>query len=251
MKNKYTDDDLLMALPDYARGEDVGNELEALIRKKIETDALFREEYDAMCRTFNFLSKAEFSEPPDHYFTNLQARINEKIPSTVRETWWERLSIVWKVLIPAIPVVIALMIFLLNRDDSRENIISLDTNKNTESVNPKSETAAKQNTPDSVLEKISESIDTSDETEASQKSQFNTETKKHFAQEKSEDTEQLVSSTLLESSLADNIEDNGNESIDETGLLLGTEETEQPVEEEFLELSPEDQSDILEILKNS
>ena len=123
MKNKYTDDDLLMALPDYAKGSDVGNELEALIRKKIETDASFREEYEAMSRTFNFLSKAEFSEPPDHYFINLQARINDRLPLSVKESWWERLSIGWKVLIPAIPVIIALMIFFFNREDSREKII--------------------------------------------------------------------------------------------------------------------------------
>ena len=251
MKNKYTDDDLLMALPDYARGADVGNELEELLRKKIETDASFKEEYEAMSRTFNFLSKAEFSEPPDHYFTNLQARINEKIPSTVKESWWERLSVGWKVLIPAIPVIIALMIFLFNRDDSQEKIIALDTGKKTESVNPQSETAVQQNTPDTILYKISDAIDTSDETKTHTSFQFNVETRKQFSQETRDDTEQLVSLTLQESSLADNIDDNGNESIDETGLLLGTEETEQPVEDEFLELSPEDQSEILEILKNS
>ncbi|MGB3018926.1 MAG: hypothetical protein WBC65_14045 [Ignavibacteria bacterium] len=251
MKNKYTDEDLLMALPDYVRGADVGNELEALLREKIETDASFKEEYEAMFKTFNFLSKAEFSEPPDHYFTNLQIRINDRIPSTNKESWWERLSIGWKVLIPAIPVIIALMIFFFNKDDRQEKIIALDTGKKMESVNPQSETAVQQNTPDTIFEKISDAIDTSDEAKTYTSSQFNVETKKHFSQENNIDTEQLVSTTLLESSLADNIEDNGNESIDETGLLLGTEETEQPVEDEFLELSPEDQSEILEILKNS
>jgi hypothetical protein len=251
MKNKYTDDDLLMALPDYARGADVGKELEALLGEKIKTDALFKEEYEAMCRTFSFLSKAEFSEPPDHYFTNLQARINDRIPSTVKESWWERLSIGWKVLIPAIPVIIALMIFLFNRDDRQEKIIALDTGKKTESISQQSETAGQQNTPDTIFDKISDAIDTSDETGNVQSSHYNVEPKKYFAQETSEDTEQLVPKTLQEISLADNIEDNGNESIDETGLLLGTEETEQPVEDEFLELSPEDQSEILEILKNS
>ncbi len=251
MNTKYTDEDLLMALPDFARGVKLDRELESMLKKKLDTDESFRNEYQDILKTFSFLSKAKFSEPPDHYFSNLSVRINEKIDSASKDSWWERLGLFWKILIPVLPVLIALMIFLLNKDDNPEKVLTLDTTTKTESPNQTANIPAE-------IPALSDSNEKESNTDVAYSEGFSNQTRRSFFElsdtdlfESTNGIDALVNNALQENSLADNIENNGSETADETDVLLGTEEVEESAVDEFFELSPEDQSEILEILKNS
>ncbi len=251
MNTKYTDEDLLMALPDFARGAELGSELEAMLRKKIESDDSFRSEYQDILKTFNFLSNAKFSEPPDHYFSNLPVRINERINPAPRESWWEKLGLFWKILIPVLPVLIALMIFLLNRDDGTEKLLTLDTATKTEIPNQTANIPSDNPVDSGINEPDSDSEPAVSEASSNETGSTSFKLSDSYFFESTDNIDDLLNKGLQENVLADNIEDNGNESIDETDVLLGTDEVEESALDEFFELSPEDQSEILEILKNS
>lgn len=250
MDTKYTDEDLLMALPDFARGAKLDSQLEAMLKKKLESDDSFQSEYQDILKTFNFLSKAKFSEPPDHYFSNLSVRINEKIDSTAKESWWEKLGLFWKIIIPVLPVLIALMIFLLNRDDSRDKLLTLDTTSKTEIPNQTANIPPDNPVDSGINEPDSDSDIAVSEALSNQTGSTSFKLSDSYFFE-STDNDDDPNNGLQNNVLADNIEDNGNESIDETDVLLGTDEVEESALDEFFELSPEDQSEILEILKNS
>ena len=251
MNTKYTDEDLLMALPDFARGAELDEELEALLRKKLDADDSFRNEYQNILKTFRFLSQAKFSEPPDHYFSNLSVKINERIETASGVSWWEKLGLFWKILIPVLPVLIVMLLYFFNREDNSNNMLTHDTTNKSEIPSQISSVPAE--TPavsDSDIQQLdSENANSKELLTKSENTYFKLSDTDFF--ENTNGTDALLNSSLPEISLADNIDNSESQTINETDVLLGTQEIEESVEDEFLELSPEEQSEILEILKNS
>jgi hypothetical protein len=250
MNNTFTDEDLLIALPDYISGAKMEDELKAQIARKIGADADFREQYEEMRSTFGFLARSKFSEPPANYFSNLSVRINDRLAPAEKLSFWDKLSLVWKILIPVMTVIIALMIFLLTRDDRKQDYIALDTGRKSETVKPQSSDLSKTEDTGNVIEKGAADIQKSDESTTGIESRRIDNVKRYSVQHGAFETSNS-NKTTRDVFVADNIDDYNSDTEDETNILLGTSEIEEPVEDEFLQLSPEDQEEILEILKNS
>lgn len=246
--NKYTDEELLHSLVDFADGKELEDGLKREIEKRIAIDESFRSQYDEIRKTLNFLSEAKFSEPPEHYFNNLPVRINERLYAPATGSFWERLAPVWKILIPAIPVIAALLIFLFTRDDRNEKTIAVDTGRKTVEETLKNDPPpAKTQTSDLEEEERPVETQTTDEPAVRKKQ---TSWRYEVDDYESGQTESNRSD-LFDNLVADNIDEEESGSQDESSILLNTAENEEPAEDEFMELTPEQQAEILNILKNS
>ena len=72
---------LMHNLPDYITGELHDDGLRKEITDQINSDPLFKAEYEDMKNSFAFLGEATLSDPPGFYFNNLLPNINQKIDS--------------------------------------------------------------------------------------------------------------------------------------------------------------------------
>ncbi len=62
MENNHFDE-LLYSLPDYISGELDDNNIKEQIEAKLLTDSFFREEYDSLKTTMNFIRRTELEAP--------------------------------------------------------------------------------------------------------------------------------------------------------------------------------------------
>lgn len=247
MKNKFTSEELIHSLPDFAAGAEIAEELRKAIEARLTEDESFRKELEMIRSTFSFLDTAEFTQAPEHYFNNLPARINEKLGSEKPLlTWWKSLSGFRKALLPALPVVIAILI-LLSGQWKRDPVLNVsDTSGiSKQKEPPKREAVLSENG------KEGNTVSAEDGTGEEDKGAPHAETPKSAVIRDMQSTEYVYSEQppASEQLVADNI---GSETeVTESDVLLGAEEAETLAEDEFLELTPDEQNEILEILKNS
>lgn len=248
-KRRYTEEELLFSLPDYVSGKLDDLQLKEAIGEKIGSDNTFKRQFEEVSRTLGFIQTSGFSEPPENYFASLSAKINSRISEPAAVSWWESIGLAWKILVPAVTVIALLMIFLLKTDDRKTKLTATDTSRNSE------ETITLQAPEKQVTPSESDLIDSSSgEDMATEKVQgqyhiSNDPQKSNYAIDEMAETVQ--STDRVEMLVADNLDEISSEDADESSVLLNTTEVEEPVEEEFLELTPEDQAEILKILKNS
>ena len=108
-------DELLYSLPDYITGELIDEDLKAQIEAKLLTDSSFREEFESLKSTMNFIRESELEAPSEVYFANLQANILSKVHKDEvpeRQSILSRLVGYWKVAIPALTVCVVLVIYM-------------------------------------------------------------------------------------------------------------------------------------------
>ena len=273
MKNKYSSDELRFSLPDYISGRIKDKGLSEEIEKMISSDPEFSKEASELKSTFNFLDNADHEKPPDFYFNSLSARINEKTGQRKEKelNFFEKYIFSRKLLIPLIPAVLVI-VFLIAKPDNNDNKIAVNTIP--ETIQP----AEKNNAPaeisrDGNFDKNIPEVIPENKTEVKYirgrnavkqrkiKTESNFENKKTETEETELKTESISEPDFTGSLLEDNIEDNDNADDDINSELTDDENIDEIIddeifddgnlENEFMELSPQDQKEILETLKES
>jgi len=294
MENKskdYSREDLMQSIPDLINGEisDIG--LSNAVRNLIETDNDFKNEYDEINKTLSFFTKAEFPEPPDNFFNNLPVRINERIkpniPLTENSGVFQYFPKVWKIIIPALTVILIAAFFLFRQENTdpvltkSENTSPVQERNNSTNSGSENQIEKKDNfftgsdkslTDPGITEK-----ETNSNTELNQKTK-NTNIRKHevisdqksnnlisdnttFENEnKSEDVSVYENNDtdiagtdfadIFDIDESNEIEDTGEIEIEESELL-NSGESDVNLQNEFRELSPSDQQEILNVLKET
>ncbi|MEO8446166.1 MAG: hypothetical protein ABI528_01655 [bacterium] len=261
MKTKYNMEDLVHSLPDYISDKISDDTLIKEIESEIENNSEFKCEYDDLKKTFSFLKTAELESPNENYFNNLSVKINQRIDNeNVAGSFWQRLSPVWKILLPAIPIIIAaLLLFNIFRNETTETRITGNEIKTTppvekkvEAVSPKeelrdnslaeNETQVKEspvNIGKSYKEKYTKSLLANKD--------LTTERSPEIGLRGSGVDLMSIAKNVNQNVLADNIESTDND--DE--MLYPSESDEETLEQDFYDLTPQQQKEILDDLKNT
>lgn len=245
MKKKYTNEELQFSLPDYIRGTLDDEELKVTIEDRLSHDKSFREQFEELSSTFRFLSDSRFSEPPDHYFSNLPAKINERISSAPLPSLWERLSFARKILIPVLPVILIFLV-LMYSEENRETFKSL-----TDTGAQHKETLLTDTFTKSQPDQSASDIAFADKEE---KIADNKNAQENIVKRSGRSDRSSAPRTHTEAIHTTNSEDvdfeySTSETYDETSILMGTSESYTEPEDEFMTLSQNEQSEILEALK--
>lgn len=122
MKNiqENTEDkiDLNHELPDYISGTLSNEKLRSDIEDRIGKDEAFRKEYESMRSAMNFLSSAELTSPDEVYFANLQSKILNKTSARESVPFYAKVLSYWKYLIPAVTVCIVILVYTSNMNNN-------------------------------------------------------------------------------------------------------------------------------------
>lgn len=257
MNTRYSKEELTHSLPDYITRSINDKDLVFEIELELELNPEFRNEHNELIKTFAFLESSELESPPETYFNNLPVKINARINEiNHEENFWGKLSLFWKILIPALPVII--ISFLLINSFEKENTVVSDIN--TEKT--KIEVAQKEsNNSNSSTDATKTEINSGQITEKPIQQIQDKEIKKRFKKytEKRTITNSETVNTNLLAENSDNVDENASEEIVEDILYTSdeedgddeSEEVDEVIESDFLELSPEQQKEILAILKDS
>lgn len=229
-KSDLNNEELLVLLPDFIAGRIEDKELTKRIENKISSSSEFREEYESLARTYSEIIDMKFSEPPEHYFTNLLPRINKRLEQESGAKRSFRLSYIFRYAIPAVSVVLVILIITLSDKNGNNDMLQ----KHHDSV------------PVNINENLNTEIDKS--TDAGQEvltvGTENTQTK----------DEKQVQNTVKNLTQKVNVQSNEN-----TGnlveLLSYTDEQEETDDDyfydpDFTELTQNEQAEILNKLEN-
>lgn len=258
MDTKYTIEDLKYNLPDYISKKIENIELVKEIENNLKVNPDLKKEYERLKATFNFLSGANFESPPESYFTNLPIKINQKLSENNKTiSLWEKLSIVWKILIPAIPMIILFAIIFNSFEDKDIKQNSNSEIKSSDITEKKHEITEEKN---QILEK--ERVIIEDKKSKDKIIQNNKTNKKINPSYKISKTKEKVKPSLDENKesevvdppnnlYADKIEDQDyTENEEDDNLFYSDEEELEILEDEFFNLTPEQQKEIIDNLKN-
>lgn len=224
-KNKYSFEDLKFSLPDYINNRIEDKELKEALDKELLTNFDLQNELEEIQNTLNFLGAAEFSNPGENYFNNLSVKINEKIDITLnKESWWEKLSLAWKILIPAVPAAILIVILLSNYpgSESQKNEIAKENSSEISKPGDNSETnmekVEKFDKTESLSENNKKNLISDDKTEFIQKLKKTTENKKIDSNYENDLRSDNVSDSDIFLKITNNLTDN-------TGIIQTDEKT--------------------------
>ncbi|MBK8554090.1 MAG: hypothetical protein IPL53_24795 [Ignavibacteria bacterium] len=130
MNTKYTKEDIIHSLPDYVSDNIEDSELIKEIENVINTDNEVKNEFIEISNTMNFLNSADLEHPGENYFNNLSVKINERIHENLNPgSILDRLSLLWKILIPAFSVLLISFLFLSNRNSDNTEFTKTDETK--------------------------------------------------------------------------------------------------------------------------
>jgi len=259
MKTNYNKEDLFHSLPDYIASHIDDDELLKEIKKEIELNPEFKSEYEDMKNTCNFLDTAELEGPNDNYFNNLSVRINSRIADNSKYSMWESIGSMWKILLPAVCVIIIAVLLYNNlKNDTTETRLTNNTDTKVESneSNPGSDknnmepafSKEKENIQNSELQNFNNNNITKDKVRNTPR-RVNGNQVFNNPSELINDSKQFES-PLTNNSIAENIEDNTViESEDDVLYIIDSED--EDYEDEFLSLTPAEQQEILENLSKS
>jgi len=229
---KNLQDDLRYNLPDYITGDLNDDIIKGKIEARLLTDSAFREEYDSLKSTMNFLEAAELEAPSEVYFANLQANIISKVQKpelAEKQSILEKLLGYWKIVVPALTVCVVIIIYSRNSETPQ---IPLPENK-----------VKSEKTGDTNLQNHDQTIEQkTDNTNVS-------------AQNDTETTEEQSVPVLRTKKVAST--DNSLTTPDETvnisdaldGATIFGREDDSQAQDEYDRLSSDDQLDILQNLK--
>ena len=277
MENKIMNDELSENLPDYILNKLEDKSLIEKIENRLSSDSSFKTEYEEIRNTMSFLNSAEFTPPPDNYFSNLSVNINRRIE--VKNKKFEFFTdplFIFRKLIPVLGLIILAAYFIFS-------YVKNDTDKNETSVNEKisSDTFSKtQETIENKIkppEEISEIITPDKTSESKNKSPYfsgknkkintsrsinnsdftimNEETKSESETNYPSDTELTNKSALIADSHLFYDDFDSEEAIEEsedTDMIYQTStDDNEDLEEELLLLSPEEKYELINNLKKS
>lgn len=263
MNKQYDKEFLYHNLPDYILSKISDQDLISEIKSEIENNPEFKNEYDEMLGAFKFLDSARLDSPDEIYFNNLSVKINdrifkEKIPFNI----FDWLGLKWKMLIPLSLIIIAAFLifnlFIRGKEESAQNknTVFYNSNENTENKGKEYKT-------DSISQGVSKSdteIFTKKKSDISNNESFtfkNSSKRKHNSYNDMNLTSEVNDYQLLKVNkidlglLAYNIDglDNQENELDpEEDILFFKDSDEDESDEEILELTPEEEKEILEHL---
>ncbi len=145
MNNNFTNNEnLLYNLPDYIAGKITDKNLIQRIKSEIDSNPDFKSEYELISETFSSVNNLKFSEPPEHYFSNLVPRINARIEKQNNKSpflHFFRISNLLKYALPAISVVLIIVIInYSNKNKKDENMFIQSDHTINNIMNNKSDT---------------------------------------------------------------------------------------------------------------
>lgn len=226
-------DELMYSLPDYITGELNDEDTKQKIEAKLLTDSSFREEYDSLKATMNFLTETELESPSEVYFANLQASILSKVHAKKEkstDSLLVRLAGYWKVFVPALTVCVVIVIYsasinkpTLSVMEEKIQIPSIVDNGNKKTSPITIDTVVPTETP------VQESTETSDGS--------NMILKKNKKAEVNSPEEKISA------------DENTGFNYDSEGSTIFGKDDDTQTQDEYENLSPDDQLDILNSLK--
>lgn len=277
MENKIMNDELSENLPDYILNKLEDKNLIEKIENRLSSDPSFKTEFEEIRNTMSFLNSAEFTPPPDNYFSNLSVNINRRIEAKDKKFgFFSDPLFIFRKLIPVLGLIILAAYFIFS-------YVKNDTDKTETTVNEKINSDTFSKTQETIENKIKPSeehseIITPDKTSESKikspfisgknkkinssrsiiKSDFtimNEETKSESETNYPSDTEITNKSALI----ADNqlfyddfdSEEEAVEESEDTDMIYQTTDDNEDLEEELLQLSPEEKFELINNLKKS
>ena len=266
MNKKYYTEELLYNLPDYVSDKIKDIKLKNAIESEIKNNNEFKEEFESLKSTMNFVGSVEFETPGDNYFSGLSVRINEKIhhqSNAKRSVSFQEFIVkYWKLLVPALCILIFAIISLFrSNNDNRNEIVNVSPEKvvipeKTITENLKNE---KTETPE-----IKEKINITDTADVIIKNENKRKFQKRNADVYKDNFTENDSVNIADNGtfdlneyepLADIFNDETEFNEDNIGInddiLLMDENIEADAEEEFNQLSPEEQKEVIEKLIKS
>lgn len=119
-------EELLYNLPDYIEGKITDTDLIQKIEAEINLNPAFKSEFDLISSAIESVKGLKFSEPPDHYFSNLVPAINSRIENNKSDSTlfhFFRLSYLFKYALPALSVILVIIIInFSNKSNKDENM---------------------------------------------------------------------------------------------------------------------------------
>lgn len=293
LNKTYSREELIQSIPDFISGKISDSGLTNEVRKLLETDNEFKNEFEEVRKTLSFITVSDFPEPPENYFNNLSVRINERLNpvSAVSENngIFQYFSKKWQYVIPALAVIL-IALFLVLKQENTDPVITNSDNKqpplqqNGSSANPDGENQIDKN--DNLItgqeknqtEPVTGSREDNAMTERKKtnytnhgKQQFNSadRIRNDFVSENPETENENISDNFLADVNTDSYKSNpdfadifdmdelneieitGENEIEESELLNSIESDDINLQNEFRELSPADQQEILNVLKET
>lgn len=260
MKTKYNIEELKYNLPDYISKNLTDNEITGAIETELRTNREFQIELEEIKNTFGFLENAKLEDPPANYFSNLPVKINQRISEElVSVSFWGRLGLFWKILIPAVTAIIIVGIILMNRTEKDTGNIQTNIEQNKIGIPNKIEPPKiENNTVTDNREKTNEDKQSSEIVNKQIK-----ESKTHKKAKRFETTNDFV--TLPNETvkitevkgkagelIADNIKIIDDSNSDEVDVMISVESADEDegvsLDEEFQSLTPAEQKVIIDNL---
>ena len=262
MNKQYDKEFLYHNLPDYILSKISDQDLISEIKSEIEINPEFKNEYDEMLGAFKFLDSARLDSPDEIYFNNLSVKINdrifkEKIPFNIFD--WPVMK--WKTLIPlSLFIIAAFLIFNLfirenEQSSQNESAVLYKSNENTENKGKeyKIDSISQGNKSDPEIFKKNKSNISNNESvtfKSSSKRKYNSYNDLNRASEVNDN--QLLKVNKIDLGLLayniDGLENQENELYPEEDILFFKDSDEDESDEEILELTPEEEKEILEHL---
>lgn len=152
MSTKYNTEEIMMLIPDYITGE-ISSSDKALVEKALDESPEIRELYNEMKSSMAFIGTVKQAEPSPQYWNTLLPRIHEKIDARESRGFsWEKLSLVWKVLVPVAAVILIALVYYivkpsntqLTEEKKIENKINDSSEKQNKEKNPQENIKEKQ-----------------------------------------------------------------------------------------------------------
>jgi len=263
MSKQFDKELLYHSLPDYILSKISDQDLISEIKFEIENNPEFKNEYDEILGSFKFLGSARLDSPDEIYFNNLSVKINDRIyKEKIPNNFFDWLGLKWKLLIPVSLVVIAAFVifnlFIREKEESTQNEITSFYNSN-ENI----ENKGKEYKIDSIAQKkiISDleklKGNKSDITVNESVTYKNSSKRKHNSVNDINRTaevndlqfhkENKIDLGLLAYNI-DGLDNQENELDSEEDILFFKDSEEDESDAEILELTPEEEKEILEHL---
>lgn len=153
MNTKYNTEEIMMLIPDYIT-VNISSSDKALVEKALSESAELTELYMDMKSSVGFIDSVKQEEPAPQYWNTLLPRIHEKIEERQNKGFsWEKLSVVWKVLVPVAAVILIALVYYIVKPSN----VQLTEDKKIE--HKLNDTTGKQNYENNQQEKIRDNRD--------------------------------------------------------------------------------------------
>jgi|SRR4030095_429351 len=158
MGSKLNIEELKHLIADYITGQSDEQE-KALVENALKESAELREFYNEMKKTLEFVSTVKPGDPPEQYWNTLLPRIHQRIDAEQAKKFsWDKISAVWKVLVPVAAVILIVLIYYLvkpsntqiTKDEQKNEKINKDTSKH-EDENRKEEKAPEKKQEEKIV----------------------------------------------------------------------------------------------------